>query len=331
MTNTPPTEQEMTDVFSRFSAPLPPVSQPNDDRIKLSDRKKAALATAAVLLGGGAAFAAVNYDSIVAELESDTEPGGAQGTSAANLTGEPAEDDADQASPKSAPLRHNQVSAVQNGTITPSDNIDIAGNVEPNMAFGEAYATAREEVGPGGIFSWRGEVYNTYTLEEWQGLSLGQRREFLSEVGYRTPRQTEMVDTREAEPNIYEFVIDGRAALGIDDDHDGVADAILFLDDETNDLIAFMDMEGDDRIDSVFRYDTNLEQIIGQQTLEEPFLVDVQRLESWGNAAYEPVASDLSFAVNDDKTFDDNDDEDDDDDYTDDSGYVNDAEMPEMD
>lgn len=322
MTNTPPTEQEMTDVFSRFSTPLPPVFQPADDKIKISDRKKAALATAAVLLGGGAAFAAVNYDSLLAELgrdEATPPPAPVESPSAFDSS----EDIVAKADP--APVEHNKVSAVQSGTITPNENIEIAANVEPDMTFGQAYAAAREEVGPGGIFSWRGEVYNTYTVEEWQGLSLGQRREFLANVGYESPGSS----SQETAPDIYEFVINGRTALGVDDNHDGVADAIIFLDEETNDLIAYLDMEGDDRLDSVYRYDFAAEQIVGMQTLEEPFLVDVHKLEAVANAAYEPVGTDLSFAMNDDKTFDDA--HPDDDDYTDDSGYVNDAEMPEMD
>jgi len=320
MTKTSPNDQEMTDVFSRFSAPLPPLPQPADDKIKISDRKKAALVTAAVLLGGGAAFAAVNYDSILAGLGGDgatLPPVPVESPSAFDSP----EDTVDKADP--APLEHNKMSAVQSGTITPNENIEIAANVEPGMTFGQAYATAREEVGMGGIFSWRGEVYNTFTVEEWQGLSLGQRREFLANVGYETPGSS----SSESTPDIYEFVINGRTALGVDDNHDGVADAIIFLDEETNDLIAYLNMEGDDRLDSVYRYDFGAEQIVGMQTLEEPFLVDVHKLEAVANAAYEPVGTDLSFATNDDKTFDNAHP----DDYADDSGYVNNAEIPEMD
>ncbi len=328
MTNTPPTEQEMTDVFSRFSAPLPPVFQPADDRIKISDRKKAALATAAILLGGGATFAAVNYDSIIDELGEDE----------ATLQLDPIENPADLNSPEdvvdkadlaSNRVEHNKLSVVQSGSITPNENIVIAENVEPGMAFGEAYAIAREEVGTGGIFSWRGEVYNTYTVEEWRGLSLGQRREFLADVGYESPGSS----SSDTPPDIYELTIDGRMALGVDENHDGVADAVIFLDEETNDLIAYMDMEGDDRLDSVYRYNLASERVVGMQTIEEPFLVDVHQLEAISTTAYEPTGTDVSFAMNDDKTLDDNDDfdDDDDDDYNDDSGYVNDADMPEMD
>ncbi len=322
MTNTTPNDQEMTDVFNRFSAPLPPATQPDDDRIKLSDRKKAALATAAVLLGGGATFAAVNAGLLDDSLEDEPEISPLD-----NPTGDPTPEI------EATPVRHNTPSPVENGTITPSENIQIAQRPEPTMTFGEAYATAREEVGTGGIFSWRGEVYNTYTAEEWQGLSFGQRQEFLAEVGYRPAGQTRVSGPTEPQsdtPDIYEFVIDGRRAIGIDEDHDGTADAIVFMDEDTNDLIAYMDMEGDDRIDSVYRYDTTNEQVVGVQVIEEPFLVDVHRLEEISSAAYEPATSDLAFVSSDDKTLD----EEvsfTDDNYTDDSGYVNDAEMPEMD
>lgn len=327
MTNTPPTDQEMTDVFSRFSAPLPPASQPADDRIKISDRKKAAVATAAVLLGGGATFAAVNADLIENPFENEND-----GTEGGEEPTDPPETSTLEV--ETTPVRHNIQSEVQNGTITPSENIEIAETVEPGMTFGQAYATAREEVGKGGIFSWRGEVYNTYTVEEWQGLSFGQRQEFLVQVGYRPTGQARVSGPTEPPldtPDLYEFTIDGRPAIGVDEDHDGTADAIIFLDEETNDLIAYMDMGGDDRIDSIYRYDLASEQVVGMQTIEEPFIVDVHRLEEISSAAYQPTDSNLLLAANDDKTFDEDDSFAGDDDYTDDSGYVNDAAMPEMD
>ncbi|WP_373511317.1 hypothetical protein [Persicitalea sp.] len=318
MTKISPTEPEMTDVFSCFSAPLPPLSQPADDKIKISDRKKAALATAAVLLGAGATFAAVNSGLLANPLENDTD------RKENPVPVEPSED----ATGENTSLQHNTRSAVQNGTIIPGENIDIATVANEEMSFGQAFAAAREDVGPGGIFSWHGEVYNTFYAEEWQGLSLGQRQAFLKDVGFR-PNVRDVAQGPIDEPDIYEFVLNGRVAIGIDEDHDGTADAIVFLDEDTNDLIAYMDMRGDDRLDSVYRYDTASEQVVGMHAIEEPFLVDVHRLEELSTTAYEPVDSNLSFAVNNAKTFEEG--SFDDDDYTAESGYVNDAEMPEMD
>ena len=57
-----------------------------------------------------------------------------------------------------------------------SENFDasqvlVAHKVSDDMSFNEAFATARHEVGPGGVFKWHGSVYGTYYANEWQGLS----------------------------------------------------------------------------------------------------------------------------------------------------------------
>ena len=43
--------------------------------------------------------------------------------------------------------------------------------VNDDMSFEDAFAVAREEVGPGGLFVWQGNVYNTYYAEEWNAMS----------------------------------------------------------------------------------------------------------------------------------------------------------------
>ena len=53
----------------------------------------------------------------------------------------------------------------------PADSIPVAHNVNDDMSFDEAFAAAHDEVGPGGVFEWHGNVYNTYTDEEWNALS----------------------------------------------------------------------------------------------------------------------------------------------------------------
>lgn len=51
------------------------------------------------------------------------------------------------------------------------EEIVIATSPEDSMCFHEAFATAREEVGPNGIFEWRGGIYGTYYTEEWDNFS----------------------------------------------------------------------------------------------------------------------------------------------------------------
>lgn len=43
-------------------------------------------------------------------------------------------------------------------------------SVNDEMSFGEAFAAARAELGAGGVFEWRGNLYGTYTADEWNEL-----------------------------------------------------------------------------------------------------------------------------------------------------------------
>ena len=57
-----------------------------------------------------------------------------------------------------------------------SENFDgsqvlVAHKVSDDMSFNQAFATARQEVGSGGVFKWHGNVYGTYYSNEWQGFS----------------------------------------------------------------------------------------------------------------------------------------------------------------
>lgn len=58
------------------------------------------------------------------------------------------------------------------------DQIQVATSVNEDMSFGEAFAAARAEVGPGGCFEWHGNVYGTYTADEWNNMTAEQRAEY---------------------------------------------------------------------------------------------------------------------------------------------------------
>lgn len=51
-----------------------------------------------------------------------------------------------------------------------------------DLPFGEAFAQARAEVGPGGVFIWHGGIYNTYTVEEWNAMTPQQKINFAHQV-----------------------------------------------------------------------------------------------------------------------------------------------------
>ena len=67
--------------------------------------------------------------------------------------------------------------------------IPVAHNVTDDMSFSAAFATARREVGAGGVFQWHGGVYGTYYANEWRGFSSEYRHSF-SNYPYRTASET---------------------------------------------------------------------------------------------------------------------------------------------
>lgn len=81
---------------------------------------------------------------------------------------------------------------------------DVA-TVDQGQSFGEAFAQARAEVGPGGVFRWHGGVYGTYTKDEWDAMSPEGRQQF-SQNAMRTAENvgegsTGRVETAQVQPH----------------------------------------------------------------------------------------------------------------------------------
>lgn len=57
-------------------------------------------------------------------------------------------------------------------------NVQLADSPNDSMNFGDAFEAARNQMGGGGFFMWRGQPYSTYTKEEWDSFSSDQKKEF---------------------------------------------------------------------------------------------------------------------------------------------------------
>lgn len=55
-------------------------------------------------------------------------------------------------------------------------------HVSDSQSFAQAFADARQQVGPGGIFEWHGQVYGTYYADEWNSMSQEQRNDYWASV-----------------------------------------------------------------------------------------------------------------------------------------------------
>ncbi len=89
------------------------------------------------------------------------------------------------------------------GAETWSDGaLPVADSVNDSMSFSEAFSAARAEVGPGGVFEWRGNVYNTYYAEEWNNMSEEDKSEFVDHLSL-----TEIEDEPEPSGDVVEIVV----------------------------------------------------------------------------------------------------------------------------
>jgi|APCry1669188910_1035180.scaffolds.fasta_scaffold58325_1 hypothetical protein len=71
--------------------------------------------------------------------------------------------------------------------LTPADNFHVA-HVDNSLSFDDAFADARNQVGPGGVFSYHGHLYNTYYRKEWNNMTLEQKNDYSATVSeHNTP------------------------------------------------------------------------------------------------------------------------------------------------
>lgn len=85
--------------------------------------------------------------------------------------------------------------------VSPDSSVTVDGlpvaAVSDDMSFNEAFAAAREEVGPGGVFEWHGGVYGTYHANEWNDMTPEQQAEFGNRVSYGPTTTTANHETNE--------------------------------------------------------------------------------------------------------------------------------------
>jgi len=55
-------------------------------------------------------------------------------------------------------------------------------SVEGCKSFRDAFEAARAEFGPGAVFRWHGNIYNTYTSDEWNAMSTEEKNQFAQRV-----------------------------------------------------------------------------------------------------------------------------------------------------
>ena len=108
--------------------------------------------------------------------------------------------------------------------------LPVASTVSEAGSFAQAFSSARRELGPGGVFRWNGNVYTTYTAEEWARLTPEQQAAFTSgvqeaeaEAGTGLDQQETIV--AEADMDLESRIDDPDVILDAGDSDDEIQDA----------------------------------------------------------------------------------------------------------
>lgn len=95
----------------------------------------------------------------------------------------------------SAPIDHTEGDEGESHPDWTDGEVPVASSVSDDMSFSEAFAAARTEVGSGGVFEWHGNIYSTFTEEEWNGMTAEQRDEYGSHFSWHSDANHDTAST----------------------------------------------------------------------------------------------------------------------------------------
>lgn len=86
--------------------------------------------------------------------------------------------------------------AYKGNMVKPVGNVKVA-EVSDEMSFSEAFASARRQVGAGGVFEWRGKQYGTYYKTEWDSMSQAEKDQYAANVFGTSSSKSSSTPTQE--------------------------------------------------------------------------------------------------------------------------------------
>lgn len=201
--------------------------------------------------------------------------------------------------------------------VAVASDLTLANNVTDDMTFSEAFAAARSEVGPGGIFYYHGNAYGTYYETEWNNMSEDDKADYWASVSHTVSEHPYEYHEPTVEPElITDFTIDDieeislAGAITVDANRNDDPDVIVDLDgDGVGDVLLVdvkMDEEGNvlsvgDAMEGHYNYLGGLEDDESEEDYEEEDYSDYDEEEDdddiFGDESDTAVIDDMSDDV----------------------------------
>lgn len=126
-------------------------------------------------------------------------------------------------------------------------DMPIASEVNDSLNFNEAFAAARKETGPGGLFVWHGHTYGTYYKNEWDSMSQEEQDQYWADV-HHTAQQIHYEESEPESESVSELEIEPDSELvevELDEESDEMAEVV----EEVEEEVALVDSGNEDDID----------------------------------------------------------------------------------
>ncbi len=166
-------------------------------------------------------------------------------------------------------------------------NMPVASEVNDSLGFNEAFAAARKETGPGGLFVWRGHTYGTYYKNEWDAMSQEEQDQYWADVQHTSQQihyeeselESESIPELDVEldPDLEnEPELDEEPVVESDDEEQELQedDVVEFLENEEEDS-DLVEVELDDEADVEVSIDEDGIDEIAEVEDEEPIEVSI--------------------------------------------------------
>lgn len=167
-------------------------------------------------------------------------------------------------------------------------DVKVATGVSEEMTFSQAFGTARAEVGPGGAFEWHGNVYSTYTAEEWENMSTEERGEYnghFSWSNHEGSSNGEIVDENgtplvEPEADAVDAGLTDEDGAEGSTDEDGTEEStdenvVVVVEDSIDDVIEVDEVSSDGVSDSAGQFIEQVQEPESIEIIEEDGIIDI--------------------------------------------------------
>lgn len=172
------------------------------------------------------------------------------------------------------------------------DQAPVAENVAEDMSFNDAFAIARHEVGPGGVFEWHGKLYNTYYENEWNSMDSSEKEHFFESVNQAN------LDSNNIIPSHIEHLHDAIDVNNITSEtfltdeyvtlETGETLHVGYFQQDTG-VVVKLDVDGDNQYDYIV--DPETEQLVGLNGNPDVALNQLINNSSDSDNIYEPIMS----------------------------------------